>query len=299
MAVLLNILISGVLVGGVYALFSVGLSLLLGVMRVFDIAHGAVLTIAALCTIAIARETGWDMPVLVLIGTAIGAVLGIPLEVLAIRPFRRLGLMREDMEHATMLATLALVFIAHDLMVHYTDAQIFTLPYGSFPTDVITIGGIGYSVVSFINFAVAVGLIGGLAYVVRATKAGRAIRAIASDHRSARLLGIDVGKYSMGVSIVACALAGLAGVLLSIVFNSVTWDFGDRFLFQAFIVVVIGGIGSIGGTLVAAIALAVIQGLVAYYVGGEWSDAVALAALMLFLVVRPQGLFGRVEVMRA
>jgi branched-chain amino acid transport system permease protein len=295
----LTLLLSGILFGGVYALFSVGLSVLLGVMRVFNIAHGAVFTVAALTTIEIAKDTGWSWVPLVAIGAGIGAVLGIPIELLAVRPFRRLHLLREDMEHGTLLATLALLFIANALTTHYTAAQYWSYPFGTFPTRIVKIGSIGLSIVYYIDFAIALVLIGVLAFVVKRTQVGRAVRAIASDHRSARLLGINVGRFSLGLTMMASGLAGTAGVLLAMAFNAVGWDFGDTFLFQGFVIVVLGGVGSILGTLLAAFLLSTLETFTAYYAGGSWSEAVAFGLLMLFLAVRPRGLFGAQEVVRA
>jgi branched-chain amino acid transport system permease protein len=295
----LTLLLSGLLFGGVYALFSVGLTLLLGVMRVFNIAHGAVFTVAALSTIEIAKVTGWTWIPLVLIGAGIGALLGIPLELLAVRPFRRLQLLPEDMEHGTLLATLALLFITNALTTHYTAAQYWSYPFGTYPARIVHIGRVGLSLVLYIDFAIAVVLIGVLALVVKRTELGRAIRAIASDHRAARLLGIDVGAFSLGLTMAASVLAGIAGVLLAMAFNSVGWDFGDTFLFQGFVIVVLGGAGSILGTLLAACLLSTLETFTAYYAGGSWSEAVAFGLLMIFLALRPRGLLGRADVVRA
>jgi branched-chain amino acid transport system permease protein len=297
--VLLNILLSSVLVGGIYALFAVGLSLLLGVMRVFNIAHGALLTVVAMATISVARHTGWGFVPLVLVAVGMGAALGVPLELLAIRPFRRVRLLREDMEHGTMLATLAFLFVANNLLIHYTGAAIWLFPGGSFPTNIIRIGDVGHGVVYFIAFAVSIALILLLGLAIQRTQIGRAVRAIAADYRSARLLGINVDGYSLAMAVLASALAGLAGVLLGMAFTAVSWNFGDELLFQGFAIVVLGGLGSIPGTLIAALSLSILQGLVAYYAGGSWNDAIAFGVLMLVLALRPQGIFGRPEVVRA
>lgn len=298
--VYLNLLLSGILFGGVYALFAVGLSLLFGVVHVFNIAHGAVFTVAALSTISIAKDTGWSWIVLVLIGAGIGAVLGVVIEVLAVRPFRRLQLRQEDMEHATLMATLALLIATNALTVHYTEAQYLSYPPGTFPTDVISlVGGFGFSVMLYINFGISVALLALLALVIKRTQVGRAVRAIASDYRAARLLGINVGTFSLSLCVLASALAGTAGVLLAMTFNAVAFDFGDTFLFMGFVIVVLGGAGSILGTLVAAVMLSTTMAFTAYYLGGNWSEAASFVLLMLFLAVRPRGLFGRAEIIRA
>jgi branched-chain amino acid transport system permease protein len=297
--VLLNLVIGSILIGGVYALFSVGLSLLLGAMRVFNIAHGAVLTATALFTISIARHTGWHIVPLVFCGAGIGALMGIPLEFLGIRPFRKGRVLRDDMEKGTMIATLALLYIANDLMTHYTHAQIWSFPFGTFPTNVVRIAGVGLGVIYFINFGIAIVLIGLVAAALRFTQAGRAVRAISSDHRSAYLLGVNVNRYSLVTSMLSCSLAGVAGVLLGMAFSAVTFTFGDDLLFQGFVIVILGGLGSVMGTLAAALFLALLQGVVAYYTGGSWGQAIALGVLVVLFVFRPQGLFGRAEIVRA
>ena len=296
----LNLLLSGILFGGVYALFAVGLSLLFGVMHVFNIAHGAVFTVAALLTISIANHTGWSWIVLVFIGAGIGALLGVVIEFLAVRPFRRLQLRQEDMEHATLIATLSLLIVTNALTTHYTAAQYLSYPADTFPTGVVRlVGDFGFSVMLYINFGISVALLAILALVIKRTQVGRAIRAIASDYRAARLLGINVDAFSLGLSVLASAFAGTAGVLLAMTFNAVAWDFGDTFLFIGFVIVVLGGAGSILGTLIAAVMLTTTMAFTAYYLGGNWSEAVSFVLLMLFLAVRPRGLFGRAEIVRA
>lgn len=296
----LNLLLSGVLFGGVYALFAVGLSLLLGVMRVFNIAYGAVFTVAALSTVKVAEQTGWSWIPLVLVGAGIGAVLGVVIEILAVRPFRRLHLRQEDMEHGTLIATLALLIATNALTTHYTAAQYLSYPVGTFPTGVVSlVGDFGFGVMYYINFAISLGLLVALAAIIKWTQRGRAIRAIASDYRAARLLGINVVAFSIGISALSGAFAGTAGVLLGMTFNAVAWDFGDTFLFTGFVIVVLGGAGSVVGTLVAGIALSTVISFTAYYAGGNWSEAVAFVLLMLFLAVRPSGIFGRSEIVRA
>lgn len=299
MSVFISLLVSGTLIGGVYALFAIGLSLLLGVMRVFTVAHGAVLTATALIVITIAHHTGWTWLPLIGLGALVGGAWGIPLEFLAIRPFRSGRLLTSDMEHATLISTFALLYIANALMVHYTEAQVLYFPFHVYPTGAITIGGIGEGIIYYINFGFALGLIALLAAVVRFTQFGRAIRAIASDFRAAQLLGINVNVYSLATSVIACSLAGIAGVLLGFAFNSVDYSFGDNLLYQGFVIVVLGGIGSIWGTLVAAVLLSLLQSEIGYHAGGDWASIISFGALIVILIARPQGFFGRLEPERA
>jgi branched-chain amino acid transport system permease protein len=297
--ILVNLFISSVLIGGVYALFSVGLSLLLGAMRVFNLAHGAVFTATALFTISIARHTGWHWIPLIGCGAAIGALLGIPLEFLGIRPFRKGRVLREDMEKGTMISTLALVYVANDLTTHYTNAGIWAFPFGTFPTDVVHIGDSGIGIIYYINFIVALVLIGLVAAALRFTQAGRAVRGISMDYRASYLLGVNVNRYSLTTAMVSSMLAGVAGVLLAMAFSAVDYSFGDQLLFQGFVIVILGGLGSVAGTLLAALFLSIIEGFIAYYTGGTWGEAIALGILIVVLLVRPQGLFGRPDIVRA
>jgi branched-chain amino acid transport system permease protein len=296
---LLSLLISSILLAGAYALFSVGLSLQLGVLKVFNLAHGAVLTATTLTLIRIAEHTQWSLYQLVPLALFIGAGFGLILEFLAIRPIRRKNASADDREHAAMISTLAVLLAANVLTVHFTHGQAWLFPFGTFENKAYIFGGLGIQLIYIVNFVVAVSIIFALAAIVRFTQTGRALRAIAEDQKAAELLGINVGAYAMGTTIVASALAGLAGLLLGVALNSVSFDFGDTFLYFAFVIIVLGGMGSILGTLVAAIILAMTQSLVGYYAGGSWNTAVALVVLILVLVVRPHGLFGRAEVQRA
>jgi len=296
--VLLGVIISGILVGGVYALFSVGLSVLLGAMRVFNIAHGTILTASAFVAIEVARMTGWSAAPLLVVGAFTGMCLGIPLEMLAIRPFRRGKVFGGDMETGTMLTTLAFVLVGRDLITHFTQAQTWSFPFGSYPTFAVSLGALRVGVMYVIAFALSIVLILLAAVVLKFTQPGRAVRGIASDHRAASLLGINVNRYSLGTAMVSSGLAGLAGALLAMAFAGVSYDTGDNLLFLGFIIVVLGGIGSVPGTLIAAIALGIVESIGNFYSSGNWGEILAFALLVLVIVFRPQGLLGKPAIVR-
>jgi branched-chain amino acid transport system permease protein len=298
MLVLAQIL-NGVLLGGVYALFAVGLTLLLGIVGVFDVAHGAEFALVAIAGAKIAQSTGAGLLLLCVIGCAIGAGLGLALEFVAVRPIRRRGVGIGDASlRATLISTLAVLLALNAVNIGWTNGQPFRYPsrfsYGGF-----LVAGISIQYIYVVAFLVATVVLILLWFGVRRTQQGRALRAVAEDGEAAEMLGVSVNAYSAMSLAVSGALAGLAGILLGVAFSAVDYGFGDNFLYRGFVIVIIGGLGSILGTLAAGVLLGVAEGLVSYFIGGQWQPAVAFTALMLVLVLRPSGLFGVKEVDRS
>lgn len=298
MLVLAQVL-NGVLLGGVYALFAVGLTLLLGIVGVFNVAHGAEFALVAIAGAKIAQATGVGLLPLCLIGCAIGAGLGLVLEIVAVRPIRRRGVGIGDASlRATLISTLAVLLALNAINTGWTNGQPFRYPsrftYGGF-----LVSGISIQYIYLVAFLVAGGVLLLMWFGVRHTQPGRALRAVAEDGEAAEMLGVSINAYSTMSLVVSGALAGLAGILLGVAFSAVTYSFGDNFLYRGFVIVIIGGMGSILGTLVAGILLGVGEGLASYFIGGQWQPAVAFTGLMLILVFRPSGLFGVKEVDRS
>lgn len=300
---MLQQLANGLLIGGLYALVAGGLTLALGVLRVMNMAHGVTISIAAIAGIQVAR-LGAPFPVILLAGAVVGAIVGIGTELIAFRPLRNSRRHDEESrEFSSLLASLALLFAmeaaAQNYSHHVSDDEVLAFPVGTFSHTVLTVGSIGVRSIAVLMLGVAlVATLGGW-WIIRRTPAGRAARALAADHETASMLGIRVGLYAFGVMAVAGALAGLAGILVGVAFSSVTHLTGAAYLLRAFAVVILGGIGSIPGALVGGLILGVAEGLTVHLIGSEWIDATAFGLLFLILIVRPQGLFGEVEVDRA
>jgi len=279
-----NAVIQGVLQGGIYALIACGLSLAFGVMRVVNLAHGDLAVCGAYLALVI--STGLGVPVWYTLPLVLPAafIVGMGLQVLLLRRALRGG------EFATVLVTFGLSVMIENLLLVGATANDRVLDTGAIGVASLRIGDqITLPWLFVAAFLTACGVLSGLQLVLTRTSWGRKVRAIADDIDTARLVGVRVGPVFATVAGIAVATAALAGVFIGAIgnFNPLT---GTATLIFAFEAVVIGGLGSLWGTLVGGIALGVTQVVV-----GEINQAYAVLAVhllfLLVLAVRPAGLF--------
>jgi len=279
-----NAVIQGVLQGGIYALIACGLSLAFGVMRVVNLAHGDLAVCGAY--LALVLSTGLGVPVWYVLPLVLPAafVVGMGLQVLLLRRALRGG------EFATVLVTFGLSVMIENLLLVGATANDRVFNTGAIGVASLHIGSqITLPWLFVAAFLTACGVLSGLQLVLSRTSWGRKVRAIADDIDAARLVGVRVGPLFATVAGIAVATAALAGVFIGAIgnFNPLT---GTTMLIFAFEAVVIGGLGSLWGTLVGGIALGVTQVVV-----GEINQAYAVLAVhllfLLVLAVRPAGLF--------
>ena len=279
-----NAVIQGVLQGGIYALIACGLSLAFGVMRVVNLAHGDLAVCGAYLALVI--STGLGVPVWYTLPLVLPAafIVGMGLQVLLLRRALRGG------EIATVLVTFGLSVMIENLLQVGATANDRVLDTGAIGVASLRIGDqITLPWLFVAAFLTACGVLSGLQLVLTRTSWGRKVRAIADDIDTARLVGVRVGPVFATVAGIAVATAALAGVFIGAIgnFNPLT---GTATLIFAFEAVVIGGLGSLWGTLVGGIALGVTQVVV-----GEINQAYAVLAVhllfLLVLAVRPAGLF--------
>ena len=279
-----NAVIQGVLQGGIYALIACGLSLAFGVMRVVNLAHGDLAVCGAY--LALVLSTGLGVPVWYTLPLVLPAafVVGMGLQVLLLRRALRGG------EFATVLVTFGLSVMIENLLLVGATANDRVFNTGAIGVASLHIGSqITLPWLFVAAFLTACGVLSGLQLVLSRTSWGRKVRAIADDIDTARLVGVRVGPLFATVAGIAVATAALAGVFIGAIgnFNPLT---GTTMLIFAFEAVVIGGLGSLWGTLVGGIALGVTQVVV-----GEINQAYAVLAVhllfLLVLAIRPAGLF--------
>jgi branched-chain amino acid transport system permease protein len=293
-------LLNAIVLGSVYTLFSLGLSLAWGVANILNLAHGALFVAGALVSYEIAQSVGiplWGMlPIAALAGGA-GAVL---LDIFAFSPITRRTRNEAKRERAIMLASLgaaAIIVNIGNVRTHYTVQRI---PEAVYSVKTYRFLGLHITNIAIIILVLTAIVAAGLVTWLRRSTHGRAVRAVAFNRELAPLFGINATQLSRLMLFIGGALAGAAGLLLATELSG--WDpyFGNQFMLKAFAVVIIGGVGSIGGTVIAAYALAIIETfIVGYLPSGIPFDAVAFALIILVLVIRPQGIAGVAQVERA
>ena len=283
-----NAIVQGVLVGGLFALFATGLSLGFGVMRIVNLAHGDLAILAAF--IALSLSTTLDVnPLLTFVIVLPGAfVVGVVLQRLVFD--RVVGV---DPAFA-IVATFGLSIVIQNALLEKYTADTRGLNVGELETSSITVNDqISIGWLPLMTFLCGVGVLAALALFLKRTKMGRAFRATSDDPEAARLMGIDnrrVYAVALGIAIGTVALAGL---LLGAQ-SSFDPFIGPSRLIYAFEAVIIGGLGSLWGTLAGGITLGVAQALGREY-NSQWGELTGHAVFLAVLATRPQGMFGKVQ----
>jgi branched-chain amino acid transport system permease protein len=198
-----------------------------------------------------------------------------------------------------VIASLAAAAIPVAIAVQITNNTAVSLPPQLFPVHVYVWGSVRIANIQIIIIAAALLISTALAIGVQRTTIGRALRALAFDRDACALLGISADRLAMGTMFVSGALAGGAGVLLAIELNVLDAHMGEPLLLQAFAVIILGGVGSVWGALVSSYLLAVVETFMVAYVSANLEYVVAFGAIIVLLLLRPQGLLGRAPYQRA
>jgi branched-chain amino acid transport system permease protein len=281
-----NAIIQGILVGGLYALFACGLSLMFGVMKVVNLAHGDLAVIAAYMAVGVITITKIPAAWSVFIVVPIMAILGYVLQRTLIQSALNRGVL------TTLLVTFGLSVVIENGLLQFVNANSHSLGVGSIVTKSFSIGSsITIAYLRLVVFALAVVVLLTLQYFLSRSKYGRLIRAVADDREAAQLSGVDY-RHVFGIAAaIAFATVALAGIA-SGMFSSFDPSTGtDTLLLFAFAAVVIGGLGSLWGTLAGGIILGVAQ-LIGAQINLSYEVLAGYLVFLAVLVVRPQGLTG-------
>jgi branched-chain amino acid transport system permease protein len=278
-------IVFGILLGGIYALASSGLTLIFGVMRIVNLAHGGLLMAAAFLTYSLWSATGLD-PFLAI--PAVGAVLfavGVVLHHFVMRFADRGG------EASVIMATLALAMVLEGATALIWGSKPHSVT-PSYANSSFRIGEIVLPTVQVYGFVVAGALLLGLHQLLSRTWLGRAVRAAALNPSGAALTGIRVERVNLATYAIGVALTGAAGAIIAVL-APFTPDSGDRWIGIGLAVVVLGGMGSLAGGMVGALVFGIAETLTTTYISSAWATAVPYVVIILVLLVRPQGIFGR------
>jgi branched-chain amino acid transport system permease protein len=277
--------ILGVLTGGVYALMASGQTLIFGVMRVVNLAQGAFVLLAAYVAYSLTGGLGLDPFLAIGITTPLMFAVGVAVQLLFLRPIRS-----GDRAELSLLVTFAVALGIEGLLsfLYGTTYRSIKTPYADTSWSVL---GYDVPVVRAYAFGLSILLLAGLIALLRGTRVGKAIRATVQNPTSARLLGVDVNRIGAIGFGLGAATAAAAGSVFGLVYPfSPNSHF--ELIARLLTIVVLGGLGSIGGAIVAAVGMGVISSVVAVTISPVWADFTFFIVLLAVLLIRPRGLFG-------
>ena len=281
-------ILNGLVLGGVYALFALGFTLIFGIHRIMNMAHGAVFMAGAfigLYAVRLGLPLWVALPV-AMIGAGLTSIL---VEIIAFKPLRKLAL--ADAELASIISSIGAGLIILSVAQYVSKTQTMRFPFGTVPMEAIKVLGLRVTSLQLLMLGMAILMVLLLAYYLYRTPQGRQIRAVAGNYRAAQLLGVNPNAIFYQTFFLSGALAGAAGVMVGLAFNSIQFLMGEPFLLKAFVAIILGGLGSVPGALIGGLVLGLLQSLSAAYLPALLVDAVIFGLLFVILMVRPDGLF--------
>ena len=283
---LIQTLISGLSLGSIYALIALGYTMVYGIAKMLNFAHGDIIMVGAYAVITAVFTMGLPPFIAILISIALCALLGIVIEFLAYRP------LRQAQPLAVLITAIGVSYLLQNLAL---------LIYGSeqkaFPTIValptVHIGGVYIAGITLATLVVTAVIMVALSLFINKTRMGKAMRAVSEDKEAAELMGISVNRTITVTFAIGSALAGVAAIFYGAAYTYIRPTTGAMPGIKAFTAAVFGGIGSIPGAMLGGILLGVIEQLSKTYISTLWADAIVFGVLVVVLVVKPTGLLGK------
>jgi len=289
-AIFFQQIVNGLIIGGIYALIAVGLTTIFGLMHVVNFAHGEFYMLGAMIAFVITQSIVPNYFFALIASIALVMVLGFLVEKILIKRFRVTG--------ADLLVTGALVTIGVSIFFQNTSLLIFgSIPKlipSPFSTEPLRFGPILVGRMYVFAAVVTVAVILGAHFSIKKTKLGMAMRATFQDKDVASLVGINIDRVYSFTFMLGAGLAATAGALLGPIFV-IYPNVGERVVLKAFVVVILGGMGNFLGAIFASLLLGIVESLASAYLSAEYQDLFGFVMVLLILVFRPYGLFGRMR----
>lgn len=280
-------MINGLSLGSIYALIALGYTMVYGIIKLINFAHGDVYMLGAFVAFYATTFFHLNFFVALIIAMLLCGVLGVVIERIAYKPLR----------HATRITAL-ITAMGVSYVLEYTTQYFAGSEVKTFPTDLLentafSLGGVRITMMQIYIFVITIILMVLLTYIVNKTKMGRAMRAVSVDEDAAKLMGINVDTTISFTFFLGSCLAGVAGVLVGVYYNSINPLMGMTPGLKAFIAAVFGGIGNIPGAMIGGLFIGIAETLVTAYGSSLYKDAIVYVILILVLILKPDGLLGK------
>lgn len=284
----LSYLINGISLGSIYAIIALGYTMVYGIARMLNFAHGDIIMVGGFVVFTIVSTLGLSPWLGLLVAVVICTVLGIVIEKVAYCPLRGASSL------AVLITAIGVSYLLQNvaLLIFGSNARQFTSII-NLPNLKLADGRLTISAVTIVTIITCIVIMVGLIAFINKTKIGQAMLAVSEDTGAATLMGINVNKTISITFAIGSALAAIAGALLCSAYPSLTPYTGSMPGIKAFVAAVFGGIGSIPGALIGGVILGVIENLTKAYISSQLSDAVVFSVLIIVLLVRPTGILGK------
>lgn len=280
-------MINGLSLGSIYALIALGYTMVYGIIKLINFAHGDVYMLGAFVAFYATTFFHLNFFVALVVAMVLCGVLGVVIERIAYKPLR----------HATRITAL-ITAMGVSYVLEYTTQYFAGSEVKTFPTDLLdntafSFWGVRITMMQIYIFVITIVLMIILTYIVNKTKMGRAMRAVSVDEDAAKLMGINVDTTISFTFFLGSCLAGVAGVLVGVYYNSINPLMGMTPGLKAFIAAVFGGIGNIPGAMIGGLFIGIAETLVTAYGSSLYKDAIVYVILILVLILKPDGLLGK------
>lgn len=278
--------INGLSIGGVYALIALGYTMVYGIIKLINFAHGEIFMFGAY--VGMIAVMNFNMPIYLafIIAMAVTALFGVIIERVAYKPLRK------SSRTAALITAIGVSFLIQNGVLMIMGANIYAFPQ-VIPNRFFTVFGLRLNMLQLVIFATSIALMIILQFIVSKTKLGRAMRSVAVDKDAAALMGVNVDNVITITFAIGSALAAAAGIMVGLYYIKVFPFMGFTPGLKAFVAAVFGGIGIIPGAMIGGFAIGLIETYVAGYGSTLYKDAVVFVILILILLVKPSGLLGK------
>lgn len=284
----LSYLINGISLGSVYAIIALGYTMVYGIARMLNFAHGDIIMVGGFTVFTIVTTMGGSPVVGILASVVVCTVLGVTIERVAYRP------LRDASPLAVLITAIGVSYLLQNvaLLIFGSNARQFTSVI-TVPALKLAGGKLSISSVTIVTILSCIVIMAALMAFINKTKMGQAMLAVSEDRGAATLMGINVNRTISVTFAIGSALAAVAGVLLCSAYPSLSPYTGSMPGIKAFVAAVVGGIGSIPGAFIGGILLGIIENLAKAYISSQLSDAIVFSVLIIVLLVRPTGILGK------
>ena len=284
----LSYLINGISLGSVYAIIALGYTMVYGIARMLNFAHGDIIMVGGFTVFTIVTTMGGSPVVGILASVVVCTVLGVTIERVAYRP------LRDASPLAVLITAIGVSYLLQNvaLLIFGSNARQFTSVI-TVPALKLAGGKLSISSVTIVTILSCIVIMAALMTFINKTKMGQAMLAVSEDRGAATLMGINVNRTISLTFAIGSALAAVAGVLLCSAYPSLSPYTGSMPGIKAFVAAVFGGIGSIPGAFIGGILLGIIENLAKAYISSQLSDAIVFSVLIIVLLVRPTGILGK------